>query len=95
MTDEAIQTIEKRNRTHGDFVEQAQVSQNLKNVLVLGEKWSDLTDPEREALEMICVKLSRIVSGDPHEPDHWLDISGYSELGRREALKANIVGREE
>jgi hypothetical protein len=34
-----------------------------------------------EALEMICTKIARILSGNPNDPDHWKDIAGYAELG--------------
>jgi hypothetical protein len=33
---------------------------------------------QREAIDMICHKLGRILSGDPSHPDHWLDIQGYA-----------------
>jgi hypothetical protein len=29
---------------------------------------------------MICVKLARIVNGDPDYPDNWADIIGYCTL---------------
>jgi len=34
------------------------------------------------ALEMISLKLARIICGDPNFADHWDDIAGYAELGK-------------
>jgi hypothetical protein len=34
----------------------------------------------KEALDMIALKLSRILSGQANFKDHWLDLSGYSLL---------------
>jgi hypothetical protein len=31
---------------------------------------------------MIAVKISRILTGDAGEPDHWDDIQGYAHLGK-------------
>jgi hypothetical protein len=33
-----------------------------------------------EALEMICVKMARIMNGDPLYRDNWVDIAGYAKL---------------
>jgi hypothetical protein len=35
----------------------------------------------REALDMIALKLSRILSGQANFKDHWDDIAGYAKLG--------------
>ena len=34
----------------------------------------------REALEMTAHKTARILTGEPSEPDHWLDKAGYYTL---------------
>jgi hypothetical protein len=39
-----------------------------------------LAPVQKEALEMICHKMARILNGNPNEHDHWHDISGYSTL---------------
>jgi hypothetical protein len=36
-----------------------------------------------EALDMICLKISRIVTGDHNAVDHWQDIEGYAALIRK------------
>jgi len=39
-----------------------------------------LDDMQRETLEMIATKIGRILSGNPHEVDHWKDGAGYFQL---------------
>jgi hypothetical protein len=75
---------ERRRETHGDWHRTAHVAQGLKAQLhhYLRQQVPLLTDGQVEALDMILVKIARIVSGDPNHPDHWHDIAGYAELGR-------------
>lgn len=77
---EITKTLEERGKTHGDFSDNAKISQELKHAIRIGVRFTDLSDIQREALDMICHKISRIVSGNPNEPDHWRDIAGYATL---------------
>lgn len=72
--------LNERELTHGDFNERAEMSQRLKDNLQRGSGYEDTTDCQREALDMICVKLSRIVCGDAQALDHWVDLAGYANL---------------
>lgn len=83
--------INERAKTHGDYREQAVWSQTFKDMLRSSKNWNSLTDGQKEALEMLSVKISRIVNGDPDYPDHWDDISGYSLLGRDNGRKAETA----
>lgn len=74
--------LEEREHTHGDFREQADVSQTLKNILPLGPNFYTMTSTQREALEMILHKIARILCGDANHEDHWDDIAGYAQLGK-------------
>ena len=69
-----------RGSSHGDYVVQAKIAQALKGVIRSGPSWVRMTEVERDSLEMIAVKISRAVTGDPHHKDHWDDIAGYSTL---------------
>ena len=73
-------TIAKRAPVHGDFALQANISQRLRQIAGTGESYGYLTPVQAEALSLILVKVSRIVSGDPHHKDHWHDIAGYARL---------------
>ena len=72
--------LAERQKTHGDFYDVAMVAQELKDVLRRGKNWKMLDDAQREALEMIATKIARILSGNPHEVDHYRDGAGYFQL---------------
>lgn len=71
--------LDQREKTHGYYGLQACVAQALKQALTIGPL-PELPPMHRESLEMICVKMARIVCGDHNERDHWLDVMGYAEL---------------
>ena len=74
----AKELTEERGTTHGSFSANARVSQELKAIIHCEN--SDMTNVQREAIDMICMKLSRIASGHAHFADHWEDIQGYCQL---------------
>lgn len=80
-------TLKERGATHGDWTQQSLTSQRIKSALHQGTMWDQLTPSERDAIETIAMKMSRIVSGNPHEPDHWRDIVGYATLAHDEIVK--------
>lgn len=84
-------TLAERRKTHGSFSTNAEISQKLKDVIQHTTGWGKLTHVQREALDMICGKVGRILAGNPHEPDHWHDIAGYSELAHEEARQTQSV----
>ena len=72
-----------RGATHGEFRDHAGLTQGLKRVFYeigMAKTLPELSDIEREALDMIFHKIGRIGSGDPHVADHWVDIAGYAKL---------------
>lgn len=75
------QILEERLKQHGDFSDQANLSQLLKNAFNKNAvKINSLTEMQREAIDMILHKIARIGSGTPNYSDHWLDIMGYCQL---------------
>lgn len=72
--------INARQATHGDFRTNARLSQKLKAVFRTYEGWEHLDDVEKEVLDMISLKISRILSGKSLERQHWEDIEGYAHL---------------
>ena len=73
--------LDARAKTHGDFTANALVSQQIKNALFHEMGGSvDFSHVQRESLEMIALKLSRIATGNPNVRDHWADIAGYATL---------------
>lgn len=75
---EAVLT--ERGERYGKFANHAVVSQGLKDVLRGHEGYENLEPDQKEAVEMICHKLARIVNGDPNYADSWVDIAGYAKL---------------
>jgi len=73
--------ISKREKTHGVWREQAALSQAIKDIFKSGKNWGKINDGQRESLEMMAVKIARILSGDANYRDHWDDIIGYGQLG--------------
>lgn len=69
----------ERQKTHGSFEDNAKFSQRLKEVFKHGA--SSRPPIQNEALDMIALKLSRILSGQANFKDHWKDLAGYSKLG--------------
>lgn len=80
MTDIA-EILSQRKQVYGDFLRQAQIACDLKGVMWSYTAWADQLAPDqREALEMIQVKVARILNGDPNYVDNWRDIEGYARL---------------
>jgi hypothetical protein len=73
---------EERGKTHGSFASNARISQELKTVIKRFEY--NYSDVQKEAIDMICLKLSRIASGHANFKDHWDDIAGYAHLAAQE-----------
>ena len=73
--------ISERHATHGNFADNARISQNLKAMLHGEDAWNGLEPHQQEALDMICTKISRIMSGRHSYLDHWDDVAGYARLG--------------
>lgn len=69
-----------RQTTHGSFQDNAILSQSLKSFMRASPGWAKLTDIEREAIDMISLKFSRILSGKSMERQHWEDVAGYAKL---------------
>ena len=72
----------ERGKSHGKFADQAEVAEMLKWCLRQGIDASPniFSPAQMYALDMFMNKVSRIVMGNPNEPDHWQDIVGYATL---------------
>lgn len=72
--------LQEREKTHGSFKQNALISQCLKQTFQQDGHYKDLCNEHAEALDMIALKLSRILSGQANFKDHWDDIAGYAKL---------------
>ena len=75
-----MELLSEREKTHGDYRLTASVAQKIKAMVRNSPSYPDMTLAQHESLDMIAVKLARIMCGDPHEPDHFRDIAGYALL---------------
>lgn len=86
MVNKVEETLQERGKSYGDFLSNATVSQGIKDTFKkLSEEHGTVPlsgfDPDMlEALDMIALKISRILNGDPWTVDSWHDIAGYAEL---------------
>ena len=76
------ETLAEREKRYGDFTGHANVTQDLKRVVLnaLESRQKELEDDQQEALDMIFHKIGRIINGDPYYADSWHDIAGYAQL---------------
>jgi hypothetical protein len=74
--------LDERGARYGKFVDQARVAQQLKNVAhtFAAQQGKTFDVDQAEAIDMIFSKLARILNGDPHYADSWIDIAGYAKL---------------
>lgn len=68
----------ERRKTHGEFADNAKVSQAIKAAIRSANP--TLSEIQWEALDYIAGKIGRICAGNPNEPDHWRDIAGFATL---------------
>jgi len=101
------QTLKQRGAEYGDWREDARVADTLISVCENTDNWNKLPPFMRQSIRLICIKLGRILSGNPHNRDSWHDIQGYAKLAedrcespvvidpakmRPEDLRSNIPG---
>jgi hypothetical protein len=80
LSNTTTEILTERAKTHGDFRNTAELGQGAKLIWRSESGWSRLTPTQREALDMIASKIARILCGNPHAADHWVDIQGYAQL---------------
>ncbi|MBP9771434.1 MAG: hypothetical protein KBD16_00705 [Candidatus Pacebacteria bacterium] len=71
-------TLQERGKTHGNFSDNAAISQRFKEII--RDYDGNLSDVQKEALDMIVHKIARILCGNPNHKDAWHDLSGYATL---------------
>lgn len=87
--------LKQRQKEHGSFFNNAGVSQQIKEVIKAETyNYEKLRVDQKEALDAISSKISRIMVGDPHKEDHWRDIAGYATLVA-DRLKADDYEKKE
>lgn len=74
--------LDERATTYGRFVDVAEIAQELKDTIRIGDtnRGERLPADQIEALDMITSKIARILCGDSNYVDSWIDIAGYATL---------------
>ena len=72
--------LEQRGSRYGRFEDNAWIAQLVKQAFRYGFGYDNLYDDQKEALDQIASKISRIVIGDRDYADNWDDIAGYAKL---------------
>lgn len=81
METEAL--LQDRGKTHGSFAANAFYGQQLRRLFRSSQHWESMPDEHKEALDLIALKLSRILSGQSMHADHWADTAGYAKLAEK------------
>lgn len=88
------ETLSDRGQYYGDFARTFDVIQQIKAALKDGAGWAEMPVERREALEMIAVKMGRLVSGDSGHADSWHDIAGYARLVEASLLAPDVISED-
>ena len=76
---EIKEIVAERGKTHGKFSEGADVFAALMDVV--NRHRPNLNNTQYYGLTLAMAKTTRILVGNPDEPDHWLDAAAYFQLG--------------
>ena len=81
----------ERQNTHGTYSEVSSICQSIKRTMRQSSGWDHLGNEHAEALEMIAMKIARILSGNSNFADHWEDIEGYARLVSNELQRERVA----
>ena len=87
-----VDILNEREKTHGSYASTAAMAQMLKDCMKNSQNWLTMDDTQREALDLIATKIARILSGNPREKDHWVDVAGYANLIVRDLTSCSDGG---
>lgn len=75
--------LTERGTKYGNYLNQTMITARIQDAYKehdSGTKFYSMKTDQQDALEMIAVKISRILNGDPDYSDNWHDIAGYATL---------------
>ena len=74
--------LDTRADQYGSFMQGADIAIKIKSVMhnAIARNEMHMFPDQLLALDMIAVKISRIVNGNASHRDSWLDIAGYAKL---------------
>ncbi|QHJ84123.1 MAG: hypothetical protein [Bacteriophage sp.] len=72
--------LEERESQYGSYSDVARITQGIKDHLLTGKSYENLSNEQKLSLDMIANKMARAVNGDVNLIDNYADICGYSQL---------------
>ena len=74
--------LDEREDQYGSYMQSADTAIKIKSAMhnAIARNDLHLYPDQLMSLDMIAVKLSRIVNGNPSHRDSWIDIAGYATL---------------
>ena len=80
--EEVDKVLDERESEYGSYMQSADTAIKIKGAMHNAIARNDLHmfPDQLLSLDMIAVKLSRIVNGNPAHRDSWIDIAGYATL---------------
>lgn len=74
--------LDKREEQYGSFMKSSDTAVKIKGAIhnALARNDTHLFPDQMIALDMIALKISRIVNGNAAHLDSWVDIAGYAKL---------------
>lgn len=77
---DVTETLSERGKIYGDYSKQAETAQAIKLAIHCTPNWGSMSGAQRESMDLMATKLSRILHGDANYKDSWLDLEGYAHL---------------
>ena len=72
--------LEQRGSVHGNHLAGGAYTQGAKELMRDSLNWPVMKNDLKESLDVIQLKIARILNGDPEFEDHWIDIQGYVKI---------------
>jgi len=87
------QTLAERGGVYGDFRLNAEVAQRLKNAVRDTPNWNKMPSYLREGLDLVILKISRMLTGNWAYEDNPHDMVGYAKLMEDRLHDDNVSGK--
>ena len=78
MTSKLEETLADRGDKYGDFSYMSMRIRSIQKSIHGCCGYGQLAPYQQHALDMIAVKIGRILAGNPDYDDNWRDIAGYA-----------------